>query len=241
MDWDATTGATNAAAMKSASIKLEAGKKYFIMTLNKEGGGGDSIGVAWQGPGITARTLMAAKYVDIFYLPPLTAFGPVPANGAVDVTQAPDLTWIAGDKAQKHEVYFGEDKAAVAAADTKSPLYKASRPAPASIRAFWSGARPTTGESMRSTPAEADSPWKGTVWSFTTANFIVVDDFESYTTIRRQGRIFQTWIDGGNRPAIRATPPVGNVQCPVCREDHRPERHAVHAAGLQQRQDAVLL
>jgi hypothetical protein len=44
-------------------------------------------------------------------------------------------------------------------------------------------------------PTEADSPWKGAVWSFATANFIVVDDFESYVD-DVEGRIFQTWIDG---------------------------------------------
>ncbi len=43
--------------------------------------------------------------------------------------------------------------------------------------------------------ADPDSPWKGAVWSFTTANFIVVDNFESYTD-EDVGRIFQTWIDG---------------------------------------------
>jgi len=43
--------------------------------------------------------------------------------------------------------------------------------------------------------ASADSPRKGAVWSFTTAGFIVVDDFESYVD-DLEGRIFQSWIDG---------------------------------------------
>ena len=38
-------------------------------------------------------------------------------------------------------------------------------------------------------------PWKGTVWSITVANFIVVDDFEDYTD-DVSSRIFQTWRDG---------------------------------------------
>jgi hypothetical protein len=53
--------------------------------------------------------------------------------------------------------------------------------------------------------ASADSPWKGAVWSFTTADFLVVDDFESYTD-EDVGRIFQTWIDGWGY----TTPPPGN-------------------------------
>lgn len=43
--------------------------------------------------------------------------------------------------------------------------------------------------------AEAVSPWKGSVWSFTTATFLVIDDFEGYTS-DVGNRIFQTWIDG---------------------------------------------
>ena len=43
--------------------------------------------------------------------------------------------------------------------------------------------------------AEADSPWTGAVWSFTTADFLVVDDFEGYTD-DEGNRIYQTWIDG---------------------------------------------
>lgn len=38
------------AAQKSASIYLEAGKKYYIEALHKEGGGGDHVSVGWQLP-----------------------------------------------------------------------------------------------------------------------------------------------------------------------------------------------
>jgi hypothetical protein len=39
--------------------------------------------------------------------------------------------------------------------------------------------------------------WKGQTWSFTTADFIVVDDFELYTNNRDAGQaVFQRWIDG---------------------------------------------
>jgi hypothetical protein len=43
----------------------------------------------------------------------------------------------------------------------------------------------------------ADSPWTGSVWDFTTANFVVADDFEVYTDNMDAGEaIYQTWIDG---------------------------------------------
>ena len=205
MDWDGTTGSTTVASLKSAPITLQAGQKYFIMTLHKEGDGGDSVGVAWQGGPITTRELLKAQYIDTFSLPPLVAFGPSPTNGAVDTLQTLTLTWNAGDKAQQHAVYLGDDANAVGAADTSSPLFKGQQAGTSFDTGelewgktyYWRVDEINTGE--------ADSPWKGNVWSFTTANYIPVDDFESYTD-EDVGRIFQTWIDGWGY----TTPEPGN-------------------------------
>ena len=45
-----------------------------------------------------------------------------------------------------------------------------------------------------------NSPWKGNVWAFTTADFLVVDDIESYNDIDPpnpgSNTIFGYWIDG---------------------------------------------
>jgi len=52
--------------------------------------------------------------------------------------------------------------------------------------------------------ANPDSPWTGNVWSFTTANFLVVDDFESYNDLDpddpESNRIFNVWLDGYDDP-----------------------------------------
>ncbi|MCP4259004.1 MAG: hypothetical protein GY774_16085, partial [Planctomycetes bacterium] len=52
--------------------------------------------------------------------------------------------------------------------------------------------------------ANADSPWTGPTWSFTTANFLIIDDMESYndldTTDPASNRIFNAWIDGFDDP-----------------------------------------
>ena len=78
---------------------------------------------------------------------------------------------------------------------------------------------------MRST-TPADSPWKGHVWSFTTADFLVIDDFEAYTD-EEGSRIYETWIDGyTDRQRLRRRLPPG----PVCRADDRPRRPPVDAA-----------
>jgi hypothetical protein len=47
----------------SAVIQLESGKSYYIEVLHKEGGGGDLLSVAWDGPGIT-RTEIAGQYLS---------------------------------------------------------------------------------------------------------------------------------------------------------------------------------
>ena len=47
-------------SQQSSSISLVAGQSYYIEALHKEGGGGDSIAVAWQGPGIIRQAITGA-------------------------------------------------------------------------------------------------------------------------------------------------------------------------------------
>lgn len=48
----------------SAAKTLTAGQRYYIETLQKEGGGGDHVQVAWTGPGITSITVIAGAYLQ---------------------------------------------------------------------------------------------------------------------------------------------------------------------------------
>jgi len=177
-------------SQKSKPITLEAGR-YYLMAHWKEGEGGDSGSAAWQGAGIPNRELIAGSYLMPFEA--LWAYGPRPRNGAVDTTQTPELKWTAGTKATAHQVYLSDDANAVAdgtASRGQQALEETSfDPGPLEFGKtyYW--------RVDEINPAEADSPWKGTVWSFTTANFIVIDDFEDYVD-DVEGRIFQTWIDG---------------------------------------------
>ncbi|GAA5131555.1 hypothetical protein GCM10023212_42970 [Luteolibacter yonseiensis] len=52
---------------KSATINLVAGRSYHIEALNKEGGGGDNLAVAWSGPGFGQRILGAPNVTQQFY------------------------------------------------------------------------------------------------------------------------------------------------------------------------------
>jgi len=132
---------------------------------------------------------------------------PNPANGAVDVKQTQIITWSPSVFAVSHELYFGADKDTVKNADTGSPEYKGTRdlgaesydPGKLELDAiyYW-----RVDEVNNANP---DSPWTGILWSFTTASFLVVDDFEDYDSGDNQ--IWYTWKDGlgyaahGNEPA----------------------------------------
>ncbi len=131
---------------------------------------------------------------------------PEPSNGAVDVEHTPTLNWTPGVYADSHQVYFGTDKEAVRNADTGSPEYKGTGDL---------GAQSYEPEKLEwdttyywrideANNVNPDSPWTGGVWSFTTANFLVVDDFESYNDLdpaeADSNRIFNAWLDGYDDP-----------------------------------------
>jgi hypothetical protein len=128
-----------------------------------------------------------------------------PANGDTDVKQALVLEWIAADDAASHEVYLGMDKDAVRIADTGSPEYKGTMTLGSEIYDAGNLEGETT-YYWRVDAVKADgSAQKGLIWSFTTANFLIVDDFESYNDLDTDDpnskRIFNVWIDGFEDPA----------------------------------------
>jgi len=131
-----------------------------------------------------------------------TAANPNPAKGETDVSPTPILTWTAGNLAASHEVYFGADAGAVANATTASPEYKGTKALGAESYETGKLDMETTYywriDEVNST--QAGSPWIGNLWNFTTGDFLVVDDFESYNDIDppdpASNRIFESWIDG---------------------------------------------
>ena len=132
---------------------------------------------------------------------------PNPSYGAVNVSHTQNLSWVAGDDAGSHQVYFGTDKDAVRNATTTSPEYKG--PVDLGAESYDPGLLEWgTNYYWRIDEVNnmnANSPWKGNVWNFTTANFFVVDDFESYNDIdppnALSNTIFPAWPDGYSNPA----------------------------------------
>jgi len=125
-----------------------------------------------------------------------------PVNGAVDVTQTPVLTWAPG-LGDSHEVYFGADAASLelkGSGNLGSESYDAGQ-LEWNTTYYW--------RIDEANNANADSPWTGPLWSFTTANFLIIDDFESYNDLDEgepgSNRIYLTWVDGFDNPAINGS------------------------------------
>ena len=124
---------------------------------------------------------------------------PEPANGAVDVQMNTMLGWTAADNAASHELYFGADADAVRNATTASAEYIGAR-ALGSENYDPGGLDWDSSYAWRVDEVYPTGTVKGLVWSFTTADFILVDDFESYNDVDPpdavSNRIFDKWIDG---------------------------------------------
>jgi hypothetical protein len=124
---------------------------------------------------------------------------PNPSNGAVDITQTPILTWTPGFGAS-HEVYFGADAASLELKGSGNLGSESNEPGQLEWNTtyYW--------RIDEANNANADSPWTGPLWSFTTANFLIIDDFESYNDLdpsdSESNRIFNAWSDGFDNPAV---------------------------------------
>ena len=148
---------------------------------------------------------------------------PNPANGAVDVDRIQIITWSPSVFAASHEVYFGTDKDTVKNADTGSPEYKGTRALgvetydPGKLELgttyYW-----RIDEVNSPNP---DSPWPGILWSFTTADFLIVDDFESYNDLNEDepesNRIYLAWVDGFDNPTVNGSI-VGHANPPFAEQ-----------------------
>ena len=195
----------------TTSIQLETGRVYsLVMEWNKYNA--NSLArLEWIDP-FGERTVVPPGALQL----PMRANRPQPSAEQKDVTDRPILLWHAGDKAAHHDVYFGNDAEAMASADASSDLYQGRQSLDETTfdpgvldwgtTYYW-----RIDEVNEAAP---DGPWAGHVWSFTTADFLVVDDFDSYTD-DEGNRIYETWIDGwtNNTGSV-----VGNLQAPFAEQ-----------------------
>jgi len=116
------------------------------------------------------------------------------------------LSWTAGDEASEHDVYFGADKDAVDIADASDTT------------GIYRGRQGATNYSIPEALEWAGGPyyWRideyntdgtistGGTWSFSVADYLIIDDFEDYDTGENQ--IWYVWEDGLGY-GIPGTPP----------------------------------
>ncbi len=126
------------------------------------------------------------------------AWNPSPAvNQVVDIRYDRPLSWSGGEGVAEHDVYFATDKAAVQGATVQTVgIYKGRQ-----AEATYNLAEPIAWDTAcfwRVDEVAADGTvTTGAVWSFTVADYLIVDDFESYTDdMNAVEAIFQTWLDG---------------------------------------------
>jgi len=122
-----------------------------------------------------------------------------PANDAAGVPMSATIAWTPADNAISHDLYFGDDKDAVKNATTASPEYKGNKALGAET---YDPGKLALGATYywRVDAVYNAGPVKGLVWNFTTGDFLLVDDFESYNDLDPpdpvSNRIFDSWIDG---------------------------------------------
>jgi len=233
---DGWTGAnewTKFATQMSEPVTLTAGSKYYVMAIWVEGTGGDHCRVAWQGPSFEKRTIIAGDYLSPYE--PVSAYGPNPGDGTVGVKRTPALTWKPGIQATSHEIYFGTDEQAVRDATMASPEYMGPQALGSESyepgKLAWESLYYWRVDEFNS--LNPDSPWTGSVWSFTSADFLIIDDFEDYDADENQ--IWYTWHDGLGYGS-ETTPPyyAGNGTGAAVGDENTPsytEETIVHGGG----------
>ena len=134
--------------------------------------------------------------LEAFQYDPNIAWNPNPRHGEQDVSPATMLTWNPGDNAVSHDVYFGEDRTALEEANNAPGVweeykgnYDVNSWDPCGLEFdktyYW--------RVDELNPSDPCSPWKGRVWRFRTAEYVLIEDFDSYAST---DDLYGSWSDG---------------------------------------------
>jgi hypothetical protein len=138
--------------------------------------------------------------VRFLYIP-IRAREPSPDSGAADVDPDVVLSFRAGREAATHDVYFSTDEQSVIDGTAPATTMTEAGYGPLSLDLgktyYW--------KVNEVNEAETPMTLEGDIWNFTTREFLVVDDFESYNDLDpddpESRRIFNAWIDGYEQSA----------------------------------------
>ena len=133
--------------------------------------------------------------VRFFYIP-THARRPYPTSGATDVNVDVTLAWRAGREASRHQVYLSTDQQAVM--DGTAPVTTTTEASTSPLSLDLDTTYYWRVEEINDLAIPAK--WEGDTWSFTTQEYLVVDDFESYNDVPEgeagSNLIYGTWLDG---------------------------------------------
>ncbi len=115
------------------------------------------------------------------------AVNPSPADGATDVPVDATLSWVEAAFATGRDVWLGK---ADAMEKVASPAGKTYTPGNLELGQTYQ---------WRIDQIGSAGPVEGHTWTFTTANYLIVDDFESYTD---DASLRTAWVDNINDPGV---------------------------------------
>lgn len=142
---------------------------------------------------------------------PVSAREPNPAPEAADVAVDTTISWRAGREVAEHKVFISTDQQAVIDGTTSSVTVSNARYGPLSLDMentyYW--------RIDEVNDAETPTSWQSNIWSFSTQEYLVVDNFESYNDIdtgeEGSNLIYLTWIDGFDNPSANGST-IGYVE-----------------------------
>jgi hypothetical protein len=133
-----------------------------------------------------------------FFSIPVFAREPSPDSAATDVDVDVTLGWRAGRQAARHDVHVGADPNALTLAGsvTQPILDAASLGLALGQSYYW--------RVDEANDAQPPTTWQGDLWSFSTREFLVVDDFEDYNEFE-PSTVYNTWKDGFANPTANGS------------------------------------
>jgi hypothetical protein len=181
-DWS-----THTARDATATLDLEEGA-YSIRIEYYQDGGDAQLHLLWRSSRIEQQIIPSVMLNSILRADVIS-----PANDTGDVSQAPRLMWIPISSSAGHDVYVGTDAEAVEVADTSTAdIYKGQQ---VGASYLLEDLDLNTTYYWRIDEVLGGSTTKGIVWSFTTSQVVVVDDFENYTD-DAPNELWRAWLDG---------------------------------------------
>jgi hypothetical protein len=168
--------------------------------------------------------------VRFMYLP-VSAREPIPFEGATDVAVDVSLDWRSGREADRHYIYLSTDLQSVTEGTVpyiNVPNQTGYGPLSLDLEStyYW---RVDEVNNNQVIPV-----WRGEIWRFSTNQYHVVDDFESYNDLNPEedgsNRIFLTWTDGYDNPTFNGST-MGYTDPDFTEGEHFVETEIVHSGG----------